>query len=452
MSDHDNALVKWIDARLPVFTIFRRHYVDHMLPRRMNKSWSFIVSIMMALVMLSGFFLALHYVPHADMAFALYKDMLAGGEGAFWHKLHAHGASFFFVALYVHIYLGLLHRSYRKPFELVWICGVVVFLLMIVTALTGETLSYDQDGGWAGVVSANMLTAIPVIGDDLTRAVLAGNTVTTATLAQFYVLHIVLPFAALLFVFLHIWSLRAGLGQKDKPAKHAENPDMVPFHPYHTYKGLIWTGAFLIFYAAAVIIIPAGPENPEKFNPLEMPDYVGSAWYLVPFYGLLRAVNFGVNAYIAIALVLFFFALRFLYFREDAKGMKARIFGVAGIAFFLLGYVSQFYAYGAFPLSGFMLIPAKTLGLLMFVFMFVLLLALPWLDPSSRKNKFAEHIRRPCLAGVAVSLALLGVCGSIPVSPVSIAVGQAGLGYLFVWGLVLLPWLSGRRPSEKRTK
>ncbi|NCC21732.1 MAG: cytochrome bc complex cytochrome b subunit [Alphaproteobacteria bacterium] len=439
-----NPLVRWIDERLPAFSIFRRHYIDHPTPRYFNKGWNLIVSVMLMIVIVSGLFLAVHYVPHEDHAFEAVERIRRDVRwGWLIHTLHANGASFLFLAMYVHMGRGMLYGAFKTPRELVWIVGVLVLFLMVTISFTGYVLPFGQTGGWAAIVITNALTAIPFVGEGLRLAVLGGDGVGTATLMRFYVWHFAVPFLVLLLVFLHIWSLRVCLGKKDGSRNHYEDPRLVPFHPYHTIKGSLWLCGFLIAFTIVAFFFPdltVSPGNRVPFDPLHMPDRIAPEWYLLPFYGMLRAVNFGINPYIALSLVLFAAALRPFYTRGAFRAGRAA--GLAGGAtlLFAFGYLGQ--TLFAAPFGVLFLVSAKSAGAAAFAGMFAVLLLLPWLDRHPVRNGRARPWFGAGMVLFAAALVALGVSGAMPATAPWVALGQVGAAVYFLWFLAILPVLN----------
>ncbi len=452
-----NRLVRWIDERLPVFTIFRRNYADHPLPRYFNKGWNLIVSVMLVIVMVSGLFVAIHYIPHEEMAFASVQNMMRDVDyGWLVRYLHMNGASFLFIATYVHMFRSMYYGSFKKPGELVWIFGVLIYILLVVCAFTGYVLTLSQMGGWAAAVITNMFTAIPFIGNDLMEMALGGTAVGTATLTRFYAVHMVLPFLVVLLVVLHVWSLRTGLAKKPLKPSHFEDPEMVMFHPYHTYKGIAWLGGFLCVFTLFTFFFPEASSPAEHFipyDPMSMPERIIPEWYLLPLYGILRAVTFGINLYILAGLGLVVYAMLPVYAGKGIRAGKFSAMLAAGIMLCVVGYAGQLagedgFRYFPVPAADFYLVSAKSGGVLAMFGMLAVLFLLPWLDTHKIKAGCRRPVFKWLIWVMAASVMALGVSGYMPPEAGWVALGQVGTVLYFGWFLVALPLLSRLEPER----
>src|SRR6185437_14412274 len=205
-----SGLGRWFDARLPLPRLVYDSFVAYPVPRNLNYFWAFggILSIMLVAQILTGIVLAMHYVSDSSLAFDSVEKIMRDVNGGWMLRyLHANGASFFFIAVYIHIFRGLFYGSYRKPRELVWIFGVVIMLLMMATAFMGYALPWSQMSGWGTTVITSLFSAIPLVGDAITTWLWGGFTVGNPTLNRFYALHFLLPFVICAVVFVHVWAL-----------------------------------------------------------------------------------------------------------------------------------------------------------------------------------------------------------------------------------------------------
>jgi len=202
---------KWLDRRLPVVRLMHDSFVDFPTPKNLNYWWTFggILVVCLVIQIITGIVLAMHYVPHVDMAFNSVEHIMRDvNYGWLMRYVHANGASMFFLAVYIHMFRGLYYGSYKEPREMVWILGVVIFLLMMATAFMGYVLPWGQMSFWAAQVITNLFTAIPLVGESIRTLLIGGPSVDNATLNRFFSLHYLLPFAIFGVVVLHIWALQ----------------------------------------------------------------------------------------------------------------------------------------------------------------------------------------------------------------------------------------------------
>ena len=216
MAEHEssytpsNAFMKWVDDRLPIVRFSKEHLMDYPTPKNLNYWWTFggILAMMLGIQILTGIVLAMHYTPQQDLAFdsveLIKRDV---NFGRFIQSVHETGATMFFFAVYIHIFRGLYFGSYKAPREILWMLGVLIFLLMMATAFMGYVLPWGQMSFWAATVITNIFAAIPVIGDPLLSLLRGGFAVGNPTLNRFFSLHYLLPFVIAAVVVLHIWAL-----------------------------------------------------------------------------------------------------------------------------------------------------------------------------------------------------------------------------------------------------
>jgi quinol-cytochrome oxidoreductase complex cytochrome b subunit len=317
-----NAVVRWVEDRLPIINFIKPSFVDYPTPKNLNYWWSFggILTFMLASQIVTGIILAMHYTPNAGLAFdsvELIKRDVVGGRTI--QAIHATGASMFFVALYIHIFRGLFYGSYKAPREILWILGVIIYILTVGTAFFGYVLPWGQMSFWAAVVITNIFGAVPIVGDSILQLLRGGFGVDNPTLNRFFALHYLLPFIIAAVVGLHIWALHVpgngnpiGVDVKDK------SRDTVAFHPFYTTKDLFALVVFLIPFAWFAFFAPdifGHPDNYIQANALQTPPDIVPEWYLRPFYAILRAIDFnfiidskllGVILFAASLVVLFF--------------------------------------------------------------------------------------------------------------------------------------------------
>jgi ubiquinol-cytochrome c reductase cytochrome b subunit len=287
---------RWLDKRLPILRLTHDTMTTFPTPRNLNIWYAFgaILTFFLGLQIVSGVVLAMHYVPNADMAFnSVEKIMRDVNYGWLIRYLHANGASMFFLAVYLHMFRGLYYGSYKAPREVLWILGMLIYVLMMATAFFGYVLPWGQMSFWGATVITSLFSAIPSVGDAITTWLWGGFAVGDATLNRFFSLHYLLPFAIAAVVGLHIWALHVP-GNNNPLGIDVQGPqDTVPFHPYYTVKDAFYLSLFLILFAGFVFFAPdffGNPDNYTQANPLVTPTEIVPEWYLLPFYAMLRSV------------------------------------------------------------------------------------------------------------------------------------------------------------------
>ncbi|HEY3776632.1 MAG TPA: cytochrome b N-terminal domain-containing protein [Rhizomicrobium sp.] len=291
---------RWLDTRLPILRLANDTITTFPTPRNLNVWYSFggILTFCLIVQIVTGIVLAMHYVPNSDLAFDSVENIMRDvNYGWLLRYLHADGASMFFIAVYFHIFRGLYYGSYKAPREVLWILGVLIFVLMIATAFLGYTLPWGQMSFWAATVITNLFSSInqivPSAGTAIVTWLWGGYGVSDATLNRFYSLHYLLPFIIAGVVALHIWALHVP-GNNNPLGIEVKTPqDTVPFHPYYTVKDLFYLSLFTIFFAIIVFYLPDALGNPDNYtpaNPLVTPPDIVPDWYLMPFYAMLRSI------------------------------------------------------------------------------------------------------------------------------------------------------------------
>jgi quinol-cytochrome oxidoreductase complex cytochrome b subunit len=289
-------IVHWIDHRLPVFTFLQKHLVNYKVPRNLTFLWStgFLAGIMLVIMIITGILLAMHYDPDPRNAFASVEHIMRDvNYGWLLRYIHMNGASFFFIVVYLHMFRGLYYGSYKNPRELLWILGVLIFLLMITTAFMGYVLPWGQMSYWAATVITNLFSAVPLVGDNVLHWVLGGPTVGAPTLHRFFVLHYLLPFIIVAIVLLHLTALHQFGSNNPLGIKVKRAQDEIPFHPYYTIKDLLTVAIFFSIFAMVVFFMPNALGESDNYipaNPLSTPTHIVPEWYFLPFYAMLRSI------------------------------------------------------------------------------------------------------------------------------------------------------------------
>nr|WP_295888312.1 cytochrome b N-terminal domain-containing protein [uncultured Devosia sp.] len=305
MSEHStytpgNAVEKWLDDRLPIIRFSKEHLMDFPTPKNLNYWWTFgaILVMCLGIQIVTGVILAMHYTPHVSMAFDSVEHIrrdVSGGRMI--QSFHAVGASMFFAAVYIHIFRGMYFGSYKAPREILWILGVLIFLLMMATAFMGYVLPWGQMSGWAATVITNIFAAIPVVGTPLLELLRGGFSVGNPTLNRFFSLHYLLPFVIAAVVALHIWALHVPGNNNPVGVDVKDSRDTLPFHPYYTMKDAFGMVLFLIPFVWFAFFAPdilGHPDNYIQFNPQVTPAHIVPEWYFLPFYAILRAIDFNI--------------------------------------------------------------------------------------------------------------------------------------------------------------
>jgi len=402
----------WIDQRFPLTKVWREHLSEYYAPKNFN-FWYYMGSLaMLVLVMqiLTGIWLAMNYKPSAADAFASVEYIMRDVNwGWLLRYMHSTGASAFFILIYLHMFRALLYGSYRKPRELLWIIGVVIYLAMMATAFFGYLLPWGQMSYWGAQVIVNLFSAVPVVGEDLSVWVRGDYVISDATLNRFYAFHYLVPFLLAALVYIHIVALHKvgsnnpdGVEIKKGPKGNRWSPDApadgIPFHPYYTVKDLVGIVVFLAIFAAIVFFAPdlgglflEGP-NFQPADPLKTPLHIAPVWYFTPFYAMLRAVPpmFGSQfpgVVVMFAAILIMFFLPWLD-RSPVKSVryKGPIFKVA-LAIFAISFVVLAYL-GLQPASPIATLMAQIFTVLYFAFF----LLMPFYSKMEKTKPVPERV------------------------------------------------------------
>ena len=322
-----NDVMDWVNARAPgMMPMYRKHMTEYYAPKNFNFWYYFGSLALLVLVnqILTGIFLTMHFKPSAAEAFSSVEYIMRDVEwGWLIRYMHSTGASLFFVVVYLHMFRGLFYGSYRKPRELVWLLGMVIYLVLMAEAFMGYVLPWGQMSFWGAKVIINLFGAIPVIGTGLTEWIMGDFIPSDATLNRFFALHVIaLPLVLLLLVVLHLGALHEvgsnnpeGVDIKKGPKGNRWSPtapaDGIPFHPYYTVKDLVGVGFFLMIAAFIIFFAPTfggwflEHDNFTEANPLVTPAHIKPVWYFTPYYAMLRVVPSFLGSQIWGVLVMF---------------------------------------------------------------------------------------------------------------------------------------------------
>ncbi len=381
-------VIRWIDYRLPFVGMLQHELYEYPTPRNLSYWWNFgsLSGIVLVVMIVTGIFLAMQYTPNSEMAFNSVERIMRDVDyGWLLRYAHMNGASMFFALLYIHMFRGLYYGSYKQPRELLWILGVIILILAIMTAFMGYVLPWGQMSYWAATVITNLFSAIPLIGQNIVTFLWGGFTVGNPTLNRFYALHYLLPFVILAVVLLHLIALHR-FGSNNPLGIEMKGPqDTLPFHPYFTIKDLFGLAVFLLIYSFFVFYAPnflGSSDNYIPANPMQTPNHIVPEWYLLPYYAILRSV------------------------------------------------------------------PNKLLGVIMAFGSIFLLFLVPWLDSSPVRSARFRPVYKWVFWLLVIDVIALGWVGANPPEGLVVMVGQIATFYYFVHFLILFPVL-GRLERPK---
>ncbi|MDG1166470.1 MAG: cytochrome bc complex cytochrome b subunit [Candidatus Thioglobus sp.] len=399
----------WIDQRFPLSRVINEHLAEYYTPRNFNFWYFFggLAVVMLIMQLVTGIFLTMHYKPDAEYAFASVEYIMRDVEwGWFIRYMHSTGASAFFVIIYLHMMRALLYGSYKGPRELIWILGMVLYILLLAEAFMGYVLPWGQMSFWGAQVIISLFGSVPIVGPDLLVWILGDYAVGDSTLNRFFSLHVVvIPLILVVLVFLHIVALHhVGSNNPDgieiKKNKDADGipKDGIPFHPYFTIKdsvvvvGFLWIFCAVVFYAPALNGYFLEYPNFIEANPLKTPEHIAPLWYLTPYYSVLRAIPPLFGSQFPGVLAMFaalgvFFLLPWLD-RSPVKSIRYRspiykwILGTFVVSFIVLGWL------GVQPVTPLYALLARIFTTLYFAF-FILM---PWFSTLGKTKEVPERV------------------------------------------------------------
>lgn len=388
----------WIDDRFPLTKMWRDHVAEYYAPKNFN-FWYFFGSLAMLVLvnqLITGIFLTMHYKPSALEAFGSVEYIMRDVPwGWLIRYMHSTGASAFFVVVYLHMFRGLLYGSYRKPRELVWIFGMLIFLALMAEAFMGYVLPWGNMSYWGAQVIISLFGAIPGIGPDLVQWIRGDYLISDATLNRFFALHVIaVPLVLVGLVVAHLMALHEvgsnnpdGVEIKKNKDENGIPRDGIPFHPYYTVKDIMGVVGFAMIFCAVLFFAPEmggyflEKPNFTPANPLVTPPHIAPVWYFTPFYSVLRAITY------------------------PLFGIDAKFWGVIGM--------------GASV---------------------VIIAFLPWLDRSPVKSiRYKGPIFKVALAIFVVAFVILGVMGFKPATPTNTLIAQV-CSVLYFGFFLLMPW------------
>jgi ubiquinol-cytochrome c reductase cytochrome b subunit len=401
--------LQWIDERFPLSSLLKEHLTEYYAPKNFN-FWYYFGSLALLILvnqLVTGIFLTMHYKPSATDAFASVEYIMRDVDwGWLIRYLHSTGASAFFIVIYLHMFRALLYGSHRKPRELVWIFGCLIFLLLMAEAFMGYVLPWGNMSYWGAQVIVSLFSSLPVIGQSLVEWIRGDYYISDATLNRFFALHVAaLPLALVFLVIAHIMALHeVGSNNPDgvdiKKHKDAKGIplDGIAFHPYYTVKDLVGVAGFLLLFCGVIFFAPSfgglflEAPNFEPANALQTPPHIAPVWYFTPFYAMLRAVPsfagtqvWGVLVMGAAIVVLFFVPW---LDRSPVLSIRyrGRLYKIA-LTVFVLSFIALGLC-GLKPPSGIYPQLAKVCTLLYFAFF----LLMPWYTKFDRVKPVPERV------------------------------------------------------------
>jgi ubiquinol-cytochrome c reductase cytochrome b subunit len=444
-------LMTWIDNRFPATKLYKEHMSEYYAPKNFNFWYIFgsLALLVLVIQIVTGIFLVMHYKPDAAQAFASVEYIMRDVPGG-WiiRNMHSTGASAFFIVVYLHMFRGLLYGSYRKPRELLWIFGCLIFLCLMGEAFMGYLLPWGQMSYWGAQVIVNLFSAIPFIGPDLALMIRGDYVVGDATLNRFFSFHVIaIPLILIGLVVAHILALHEvgsnnpdGIEIKAKKDAKGIPLDGIPFHPYYTVHDLLGTSIFLTIFSAVLFFMPEGGgyfQEPNNFIPadsLKTPPHIAPVWYFTPFYSMLRATTDQMMMVLDAVLLI----ATGLYLATSRSSGGAKLVTALVALVFLVGF-GAFKWTGVSALSG---CDAKFWGVLVMGASVVIIFFLPWLDQSpARSIRYRPGWHKAVYALFVVTFFVLGYLGTLPPSTVLTHVAQAGTLIYFGFFL-LMPWWS----------
>ena len=404
-------LLTWIDDRFPLTKVWKEHLAEYYAPRNFNFWYYFGSLALLVLVMqiVTGIFLTMHYKPDVELAFASVEYIMRDVEwGWLIRYLHSTGASFFFIVVYLHMFRAMLYGSYKKPRELIWIIGVVIFVALMAEAFMGYLLPWGNMSYWGAQVIISLFDAIPVIGPGLSEWIRGDFVVSDATLNRFFAFHVIaIPLVLVALVFVHIVALHKvgsnnpdGVEIKKKKGPDGIPLDGIPFHPYYTVKDIVGVTVFLMIFSAVVFFAPElwgwflEPDNFTPANILQTPQEIVPLWYFTPFYSILRAITDNMLYFVLTPFILLLALLSLISVKQAMKRLVLVAVTAAIVA-------------------GFFLLQAEVWGVIMMGLSIVLFFFLPWLDSSPVKSvRYRGGMYKSALAIFVVSFFILGFLGT----------------------------------------
>jgi len=446
-----NGLLTWVDQRFPLMQLWKEHLSEYYAPKNFNFWYYFgsLAIVVLALQIVTGIFLVMHYKPDATQAFASVEYIMRDVPmGWLIRYMHSTGASAFFIVVYLHMFRGLMYGSYRQPRELLWIFGMVIFLCLMAEAFFGYLLPWGQMSFWGAQVIINLFDALPLIGPDLSLWIRGDYVVSDATLNRFFSFHVIaIPLVLVGLVVAHIMALHEvgsnnpdGIEiKKNKDPQTGHPLDGIPFHPYYTVKDTLGVVFFAAVFCTILFFLPEFGGYFLEYNnfipadPLKTPPHIAPVWYFTPYYSILRATTEDFIWVLAAGVV----ALAALVIVTAKKRNVKLATGIIGVVL----------------LVGLFTIEAKVWGVALMGGAVISFFLLPWLDQSPVKSiRYKGALYKTVLAIFVINFFVLGFYGTQPVTTGGTITSQFCTMVYFAF-FALMPWYSRMdktRPEPQR--
>ncbi|MCP5286256.1 MAG: cytochrome bc complex cytochrome b subunit [Burkholderiaceae bacterium] len=431
----------WFENRFPTaFAEYKKHLSEYYAPKNFN-FWYFFGSLALLVLVIqivTGIFLVMHYKPDANLAFASVEYIMRDVPwGWLVRYMHSTGASAFFIVVYLHMFRGMIYGSYRKPRELVWIFGCLIFLVLMGEAFFGYLLPWGQMSYWGAQVIVNLFAAIPFVGPDLALLIRGDFVVSDATLNRFFSFHVIaLPLVLLGLVVAHLLALHDvgsnnpdGVEIKAKKDASGKPLDGIPFHPYYTVHDIVGVAVFLFCFSAIIFFAPEMGGYFLEYNnfipadPLKTPAHIAPVWYFTPYYSMLRATTDPMVNVFAVLVAL----------GTVGALLKVRAGGLGKVAMIIGGLV---------VIALLKTFDAKFWGVVVMGGAVVIMFFLPWLDYSPAKSiRYRPTWHKYMYGAFVVWMFVLGYLGIQPPSDAGTLIAQVGTVFYFGF-FVLMPWWS----------
>ena len=433
-------LLGWIDERFPLTSNWKAHLSEYYAPKNFNFWYFFgsLATLVLVLQIVTGIFLTMHYKPDAARAFESVEYIMRDVPwGWLVRYMHSTGASAFFIIVYLHMFRGLIYGSYRKPRELIWIFGCLIFLTLMAEAFFGYLLPWGQMSYWGAQVIVNLFSAIPIIGPELSVWIRGDYVVGDATLNRFFAFHVIaIPLVLLGLVVAHILALHEvgsnnpdGVEIKLKKDAKGRPLDGIPFHPYYTVHDIMGVSVFLLAFTAVIFFAPEMGGYFLEYNnfvpadPLKTPAHIAPVWYFTPYYSILRAITTEFLTWGLTPFLLVYLAVVWLSSTRALSKLIATI------------------AVGAL-VGGFMVLDAKFWGVVAMGAAVLVFFSLPWIDNSRVKSiRYRPDWHKYMYAMFVVVFIVLGYFGVQAPSAIGERISQVGT-LLYFGFFLFMPWWS----------
>jgi ubiquinol-cytochrome c reductase cytochrome b subunit len=384
----------------------REHLTEYYAPKNFNFMYYFgsLALLVLVIQILSGIWLTMHYKPDAQLAFDSVEHIMRDvNYGWLIRYMHSTGASAFFIVIYLHMFRGLMYGSFKKPRELVWIIGMLIFLALMAEAFMGYVLPWGQMSYWGAQVIINLFTAIPYVGPDLAEWIRGGFSISDPTLNRLFAFHVVaVPIILLLLVAVHLVALHEvgsnnpdGVDIKKNKDENGIPKDGIPFHPYYTVKDLFGVMVFLLVGAVIIFYMPTlggyflEHDNFNPANPLSTPAHIKPVWYFGTFYAILRAVPDKLTGVVLMGLSIFLLFILPWLDRSEVKSWRYRPIYKQMVILFAISFVVLMWL-GGQPATGTYTMFAQIFTVIYFAFFIALPFVSKWEKPKPVPERVTE--------------------------------------------------------------